>query len=207
MTDNNLQLGVTTETVVEPACTLPTNGDAADATPQEQHTQGEPRAKRTPGGQRGNRNAMRFGFRSPRSPARYIDGSCDQLRRSLEDAVCSVGGSVSIREADIINAAARHEAAAQKVYAALRSPQGQALSIPEQCRLLVDASNLTDRRVKAIGLLSLDHSLMPWQLPATATNGSGRDATPSDQSKPIQHTPSTPGASNRSTTQSNGGAT
>jgi hypothetical protein len=155
---------------------------AADGTAKGPNGHSGNLAKRKPGAQSGNRSNYRHGLRSPRSPegATYLDVASDQLRRNLEDLMIRTKGSIGFADALRINSLCRHEQSAQKLFAFLRSQAGEALSIPEKCRLLVDASNLTDRRDRAARDLNLDADpqFKPWLIPATAQDAPQRDVAP-----------------------------
>jgi hypothetical protein len=108
------------------------------------------------GGQPANRNALRHGLRAGKLPAKcgYIEVQINGIRRTLENAVIEVRGTVTLLDEANIQTAIRwerHAALAQRwlrVNAEQLSPMEQLKFHRELCR----ASAERDKALAALGL-------------------------------------------------------
>jgi hypothetical protein len=211
MTGNDLQHdenGPVVTPVVETDCSPAVCQNGSDATRKEEHSQGSTHAGRAPGGQPANTSALRHGLRAARMPrdARYVEHAAQKLRQSLEAAVMTRHGAVSVYHAALVSSAVRHESRAMLLQRWLRlateperrtaatttKSEGRTgtvsiakesgLGIMDRAQLLAQISAATDSRDRCLERLGLDvgSALMPWQIHATAQDAPQRDASGPD---------------------------
>lgn len=135
----------------------------------ETHIEGDEQQTRR-GAPDGNRNRLRHGLRTSRTPpgCRDIEIDARKLRRNLEDAVLANCGEVAIYQAALINSAVRHEKRARLIERWLS--QNAELPLTDRCQLLRELSAATDSRDKCLEKLKQgkDWSMILYGKPSDA---------------------------------------
>ncbi len=125
---------------------------------------GLPRAR---GGQPDNENSLRHGLRSSSLPksCRHIRHRTDRLRRELENTIVKLRGSVSLRDASLVQSACRWEAHSLLAAKFLRE-EFATLSAADKMAFSREVATATESRDRCIDKLKLDAlPRPPWLQP------------------------------------------
>lgn len=119
------------------------------------------RGKQPHGAQSGNANAYKHGLRASVSKfpkaAKSDERKVYTLRNTIQEAVATQYGEISVMHAALIQSAVRHETRAILAARWLRRDENEKLPLNDRLQLLATISSATDARdkcLKALGLLA-----------------------------------------------------